>query len=264
VAAAGIRGSDLRKLAVPFPSLATQEAIVDILGTLDDKIFLNSNIATTCDALAGSTFERVLRESRIAEDVPLGRVAKINFRNVKPVPDGRLVYIDIGSVATGCIEWPTVSRWEDAPGRARRGVASGDIIWSTVRPNRQSYALVLENDQNIVASTGFVVITPVNLGPALLYEAVRRQEFVDYLVSVAEGSAYPAVRPDKFEVARIPEIPEESARRFEVEAIALRRRENLARRESRTLSRLRDTLLPKLMSGEIRVRDAEKVVEDVT
>ena len=34
--------------------------------------------------------------------------------------------------------------------------------------------------------------------------------------------------------------------------------------ESRTLAQLRDTLLPKLMSGEIRVRDAEKVVEDVT
>jgi type I restriction enzyme S subunit len=36
------------------------------------------------------------------------------------------------------------------------------------------------------------------------------------------------------------------------------------REENKALTELRDTLLPKLMSGEIRMRDAEKVVEDVT
>ncbi len=45
---------------------------------------------------------------------------------------------------------------------------------------------------------------------------------------------------------------------------ALENRGDSALEESLSLARLRDTLLPRLMSGEIRVRDAEKVVEDVT
>ncbi len=43
----------------------------------------------------------------------------------------------------------------------------------------------------------------------------------------------------------------------------MRRRVHAAWREARVLARLRDTLLPRLMSGEIRVRDAERVVEEV-
>ena len=46
--------------------------------------------------------------------------------------------------------------------------------------------------------------------------------------------------------------------------MSLQRRVNAAHRESRTLAVLRDTLLPGLVSGEIRVRDAEKIVEDTT
>jgi type I restriction enzyme S subunit len=53
-------------------------------------------------------------------------------------------------------------------------------------------------------------------------------------------------------------------RRFDAKVAPLHRRAAKTAEESAVLAELRDTLLPKLMSGEIRVRDAEKVVEEVT
>jgi type I restriction enzyme S subunit len=112
-------------------------------------------------------------------------------------------------------------------------------------------------------STGFAVLTPIKVGPAFLYEVTKRDAFVQYLESVAEGSAYPAVRAERFEQAVIPLPSPERLAEFEAIAMPLRRRAHSAEVESRTLAALRDELLPKLLSGEIRARDAEKVVEDV-
>ncbi|HET7398148.1 MAG TPA: restriction endonuclease subunit S, partial [Intrasporangium sp.] len=84
-----------------------------------------------------------------------------------------------------------------------------------------------------------------------------------YLEAVTEGSAYPAVRADRFLEAPVPMVSAATRETFESQAAPLRRRVHAARVESRTLAATRDALLPELMSGRIRVKDAERVVEDV-
>ena len=247
-------------LLVPDPS--EQRAIAAVLGALDDKIAVNERITDSCDKLAESLLDQLLAEDTEVKEIPLGEIAKINPRTVKPVAGGYLRYIDISCVSAGRIEWPKRLPWDKAPGRARRGVSPGDTIWSTVRPGRRSYALILDKDPEIVVSTGFVVLTPVKVGPAFLYEIVKRDAFVRYLENVAEGSAYPAVRPERFASATIPLPSVHTLQRFEDAVMPLRCRAHAADQESRTLAQLRDTLLPKLMSGELRVRDAEKAVEE--
>jgi type I restriction enzyme S subunit len=83
---------------------------------------------------------------------------------------------------------------------------------------------------------------------------------VDYLVAVAEGSAYPAVRGDRFLDVPVALPPREAIAQFDEQTMPLRRRAHAAGHESRVLSRMRDTLLPPLLSGELRVRDAESLV----
>ncbi|KOV24941.1 hypothetical protein ADK60_23210 [Streptomyces sp. XY431] len=80
--------------------------------------------------------------------------------------------------------------------------------------------------------------------------------------SVAEGSAYPAVRADRFASAPVLLPPKDVREEFERSAMNLRHRAHQAAVESRTLAVLRDTLLPQLMSGMLRVHDAEQIVED--
>lgn len=149
--------------------------------------------------------------------------------------------------------------WSDAPGRARRGVADGDVLWSTVRPNRRSHCLVLDPPSDLVASTGFAVLTPVTVGPSFLYGVTDRQEFSAWLESVAEGSAYPAAPADRFAEAPVPLPDADTLMRYEEATMPLRRYSAQLTEESRTLVQLRDTLLPPLVSGRLR-REAESLV----
>jgi type I restriction enzyme S subunit len=256
--------SDIQALEIRIPSLDRQDGIIEVLGSLDDKIAVNDSVVATTNELTSYLLDETLLNDSKTANVLLGSIADVNRRKVTPVTNGTLRYIDISSVSMGRVEWPALTSWNDAPGRARRGVAPGDTIWSTVRPNRKSFAIIFDHDPALVASTGFAVLTPIKVGPAFLYEVTKRDDFVKYLESVAEGSAYPAVRAERFGQATIPLPSPDRLDKFESIAINLRMRAHAASIESRTLAALRNELLPKLMWGEIRVRDAEKSVEDVT
>lgn len=254
---------DIRELPLPpLPPKPYQAAVAATLGALDDKIAVNERIAATTDKLVSARFSALMASCLAPEEVFLGEVAAVNPKSVKSSPEGKLRYIDISSVGVGFYEWPDSIEWSEAPGRARRKAAPGSTIWSTVRPNRRSHALVLDEDADLVFSTGLAVLTPLSVGPAFLYETTRTPEFQAYLESVAEGSAYPAVRAERFKEATFL-LPEPAEReKFEESAMAMRQHAHQAALESRVLATLRDALLPQVMSGRLRVKDAEKIVED--
>ena len=125
-----------------------------------------------------------------------------------------------------------------------------------MRPNRRSFLFITNPAANLVVSTGFAAISPRCPSAAFVYAATTTEEFTDYLVANAEGSAYPAVRPDAF--AKAPLVVPSDAVLEEFEKVVgpwlAQAAHNV--RESRTLAALRDTLLPKLLSGELRVKEA--------
>lgn len=253
---------NLSLLPVITPPLAEQRAIAEVLGTLDDKIEVNKRLHGLCHDLASTLLARVLdiaESNGTLEKGRLGDVAQVNARKVTP-GGGMLRYLDISAVGVGRADDPIVMEWVAAPGRARRAVKDGDVLWSTVRPNRRSHSLVLDPEPDLVVSTGFAVLTPVSIGPSFLYGVTERSEFVDYLVSVAEGSAYPAVRAERFSEALVPLPSQSTLASFEELTMPLRRYAGAALNESRELAALRDTLLPPLLSGELRLRDAKALV----
>ncbi|UQX10187.1 restriction endonuclease subunit S [Candidatus Mycobacterium methanotrophicum] len=256
----GFNLGQLKSIPIRLPALKVQRAIVDVLGALDDKIAANERIRLTADDLLAAVFDRLRAGSRHTE---LRAISTVNRVVTNPVPGGELRYVDISSVGQSLFVFPEPMSWDDAPGRARRVLSAGDTIWSTVRPNRRSHALVLDDDPLLVASTGLAVLTPNPGRVAGLFQATKTDEFVSYLESVAEGSAYPAVRADRFERAPVPDLSEDQWNSFERLALPLRRRSHVAERESRRLTRMRDELLPLLMSGKVRVKDAEAAVSEV-
>lgn len=248
---------DLRAIWVRVPLERERRAIAEVLGALDDKIAANGKLGESVDELCQLRFSSMVGESLAY----LRDIALVNREVVTP-GQGSLRYLDIAGVGVGRYEWPEETEWADAPGRARRRVQSGDVVWSTVRPNRRSHALILDEDPLLVASTGLAILTPLGVGSAWLYEATRLPQFTDYLVATADGSAYPAVRAERFFEAPAPLADRVVMDAFECFAMPLRRRAHAATVESRELATLRDTLLPELMSGRLRVRDAERAVED--
>lgn len=251
---------DAKALHVCVPSIRDQQAVAEVLGALDEKIAANEKAVALIDALLATMLSRL---SVGRGQARLRSIGDINQRSMKPRQEGTLRYLDISSVGRGTYEFPDLSKWTDAPSRARRLIARGDVVWSTVRPNRRSHALVLDEDDALVGSTGLAVLTPHAGRTAGLYEATRTDRFVTYLETVAEGSAYPAVRADLFLEAPVPDLDVHDWDEFEASALPMRELVHAMAVESRRLAATRDELLSLLMSGKVLVKDVEKSVEGV-
>jgi type I restriction enzyme S subunit len=257
-----LSGQVLKRFELPFPSISEQHAIAGILSALDDKIEVNRRMNTTLESLARVVFRHWFVRNKEIEKWKIGRLGdliQINAQSIsKDYPNSEIEYIDISSVSIGHLENTASYSLNDAPSRAKRLVKHGDTIWSTVRPNRKSYLFISNPIDNLVVSTGFAVLTPTNIPPSFLYFWVTTDEFVDYLVSNADGSAYPAVLPERFAEAEIPLPPKDFLDKFENFIGVMLDRIAHNEKESRTLASLRDSLLPKLMRGEVHVEDLKK------
>ncbi len=129
----------------------------------------------------------------------------------------------------------------------------------TVRPGNGSYAFI--SHEGYTASTGFAVLRPRRAEYAsFVYIAATRPENINRLANLADshGGAYPAVNPSDVTGTEIVFAGESTLLAFNQIAEPLRARIEHSKNENRTLAETRDYLLPKLMSGEVRVRDAEK------
>ena len=279
------------EVAVPVPPLHVQQRIANLLGAIDDKIEQNRRTGAKLEGLARAVFkawfvdfEPVKAKAAGATAFPgmppetfdalptgfddsevgpvpdgwvvgkLGENAHINKSSVRTGQiDGEIEYVDIASVSVGQLGGVQVTSFADAPSRARRRVYHGDTIWSCVRPNRRSYLFIHSPPSNRIVSTGFAVISPKVLGAAYIYEATTQQEFVDYLVANADGSAYPAVRAEHFACANVLIPPQVVRDAFEKVAMPLRDFIAAGDKESAKLATLRDYLLPRLLSGQVRV-----------
>src|SRR5439155_23219017 len=92
-----------------------------------------------------------------------------------------ITYVDISSVERGWIRELKLLDATQAPGRARRLVRDGDVIWSTVRPNLRAYALVIQPSPNCLVSTGFAVLSAKHIPISFMYALSTQDQFVEYL-----------------------------------------------------------------------------------
>jgi len=295
----GLRKNDIETVEVPIPPLPVQRQIGAILGSLEDKIDLNRRMNRTLEKMAAAIFKswfidfdpvHAKAEGRdpglpaeiadlfpdIFEDSALGPIPKgwtvapmkdladVNARSIKKdYPHARIRYVDISSVSQGSLDQTTTYDLADAPSRAKRLVQTGDTIWSCVRPNRKAYLYIDRPADTLVVSTGFAVLSPRAVPASYLHQWVTTQAFVDYLTAYATGAAYPAVKADTFETAKMLLPDKGLLKAFHDLVGPLLARIAHNQRQNRRLAGLRDTLLPKLLSGEIELPAAEALAEGV-
>lgn len=277
----------IRGLPVPHISLPEQRAIAATLGALDDKIELNRKMNATLEAMARALFRdwfvdfgptRAKMEGRApylspdlwslfpdrldAEGKPegweigtLNDLAMLNPESwtARNAP-AHVRYVDLASTKWGSIDSLGQYAWADAPSRARRILRAGDTIVGTVRPGNGSFCYVGED--GLTGSTGFAVLRAKNpRDRAFVWCAATSPENIDRLAHLADGGAYPAVKPDAV-AATETVIP--GARLLEAfrEVVSVNVSFMEANKiESRTLAQTRNLLLPRLLSGELRVAD---------
>ncbi|MEG5394290.1 restriction endonuclease subunit S [Enterobacter hormaechei] len=171
----------------------------------------------------------------------------------------QIQYVDLSNTKWGRIECVTDYEADNAPSRAQRVLRPQDTIVGTVRPGNGSYAFISE--EGLTGSTGFAVLRPLRRECSeFVYLAATSRENIERLSSLADGGAYPAVRPDIVSATQVLRVEQQLIKEFSrlVSPMLIGMADK--ERTSQSLAQLRDTLLPKLISGELRVPDAERIV----
>jgi len=263
----------LKTIPVYLPHLPEQKAIANMLSSFDEKIELLREQNKTLETLAQTIFKEWfvnfnypdatgdMVDSELGE-IPtgwqvgkLGDLIKTNaFSISKNSKLDVIQYLDTGSLTEGHIESTQELHLADAPSRAKRIVQHNDVLISTVRPNLKHYGIIKEPDENLIVSTGFCVITSDKIDPHFVYFLLTTNDMTDYLHSVAEGSTstYPSIKPSDIESIEFVVPSENALKIFSDYADKAWNKIMFNQDQIKTLSKTRDVLLPKLMSGEIR------------
>lgn len=269
--------SRLAGFVVPQPTLNEQRTTVTVLGrvregrkTNDQSITLGQELkrAAMRELFTHGLRGEVQKETEIGpvpeswEVSPLGALCE-RTDTVDPRREGNRIieYVDVSAVSREFLTIEATTRWtlREAPGRARKRILEGDVIFATVRPTllRAAYVPAALNDQ--VCSTAFCVLrrNSERVIDKFLYYLVQRAQFILQLAGIEHGASYPAVtdRIVKEQLVPVPSLEDQC----QIVAIldAIDRKIGLHRKKRTVLDDLFKALLHKLMTGEIRVRDLD-------
>lgn len=232
----------LNSIVLCLPSREIQDSIVEILGSLDNKIAVNERIAATALELARCIYSSFAAGAYAYSE--LGKLVTFKYGKALRAPDRREGTTPVYG-CTGQVGWHDTSlTLGPTPVVGRKGANAGWVSWSP-KPCW-------------VIDTAFFAETKVGfLSPEvafLMLETANLPGFVG-------DSAVPGLNR---EVAHslLVKVPEpETAAEVSERVRPLLARAIQAEQESGTLADLRDTLLPQFMFGQLRVRDVERVVE---
>lgn len=254
----GVNRNDVHQELVNLPSFAEQKVIAAILSSLDDKIDLLHRQNKTLESMAETLFRQWFVEDAQEdwEEVKVSDFVELNKTTIgKGYSHQMIEYLDTGSLTAGKIENLQSLNLSDSPSRAKRIVQHNDVLISTVRPDQKHYGIIKNPKDNLVASTGFCVLTAKGIDPHFIYLLLTNDEMTEYLHTIAEGSTstYPSLKPSDIGAITFRMPSTEKLNSFSVIAKDSWGKINSNHIQIKILEKLRDRLLPKLMSGEVKV-----------
>ncbi|ATI12675.1 MULTISPECIES: restriction endonuclease subunit S [Acetobacter] len=281
-----------------LPPLDEQHTIASILGSLDDKIDLNRRTNETLEAMAralfrdwfvdfGPTRAKMAGEApylapelwelfpdRLDDEGnpegwqswPLADLAILSKSSINPAQfsDEYFLHFSLPAFDKGMM--PDLVKGEEIKS-GKFSVSSNSILLSKLNPETPRVWMVTAHEEPYqrICSTEFMVLNPLQKDwLALIYCACLSQPFRETLQGMVTGTSksHQRVQPLAVMQTHLLHATDILMRQFDLTAQPLLAKMNFNRNESNTLAQLRDLLLPKLMSGEISIRDAEKMVED--
>lgn len=194
---------------------------------------------------------------------PLKRWVRLNARTLgeKTDPDFEFRYVDIGSVKSGRLTKELERlRFENSPSRARRVLRRNDTIISTVRTYLKAIWYVNEQAEDLIASTGFAVLTPGReVEPEYLGYVIQSTGFVNRVTANSIGIAYPAIAETvlgRFPIAIPSTLEEQHAilTHIKAECVPLDQAIEQALTEIKLIREYRDRQITDVVTGQVDVR----------
>ncbi|MDP9119899.1 MAG: restriction endonuclease subunit S [Acidobacteriota bacterium] len=290
----------IESFRLALPPLHEQRAIAHILGTLDDKIELNRRLSETLEAMARALFKSwfvdfdpvhakmegrnpglaealshlfptCLAGSELGETpngwgvVPLPSAIHVN--PARPLRKGEIApFLDMANMPTrGHSPDEVIER----PFGSGMRFVNGDTLVARITPclenGKTAYVDFLKEGQVGWGSTEYIVLRPKPpLPEEFAYCLARSRSFREFVVLNMTGSSgRQRVPTDSLAHFKIVVPPKPVAESFGRLIKPLFARSTKAINEGRTLASLRDLLLPKLVSGELKLEQAERFLEGV-
>ena len=276
---------NLLSIPIRMPDMKVVESISEILSSLDDKIELNNKINQELENLAQTLFKQwfidfefpdengepyqssggEMMESElgmipkgwgvysmsdllqtVSKTYPLKTVEEVVFLNTGDIQDGKFLHENISD--------PT-----KLPGQAKKSIAIGDILYSEIRPQNKRFAFVHFDTSKYVVSTKLMVLrTKVEINSLFQYFVLTQKTQINYLQRLAESRSgtFPQITFSEVSTIKIALPSFDKVGEF-VDSVLqpFYDFKFSSEFENQELKNLRDTLLPKLISGEINVKD---------
>lgn len=292
--------SALKALQIPLPTRATQDGIVEILGAISDRITLLRETNATLEAIAQALFKswfvdfdpvRAKMEGRAPEGmdeataalfpdcleeselglVPKGwRVATLadtfDINPTRKLSKGAMAsYLDMASLATSghCVEAPI-----DREVGSGAKFQNGDTLLARITPclenGKSAFVDFLAEGEIGWGSTEFLVLRPKAPLPQYLgYLLCRHPAFREYAIQSMSGTSGRQRIQNDVLGRYLLAVPDVEIAVVFADVIGPIQRSIAANHQSaQTLSTLRDTLLPRLISGQLRLPEAQSQLED--
>ena len=293
----GLRKADIGLVEVPLPPLPEQRAIAHVLGTLDDEIELNRRMNETLEAMARALFKSWFVDFDPVRAKMAGRDTGLPQEIADLFPD-RLVDSEMGEIPEGWEAAPldgiarfqnglALQKYRPAQDEARLPVVkiaqlrageanSGEWASATIRPE-----CIIEDGDILFSWSGSLLVKTWCGGRAALNQHLFKVTSARYpkwfylhsLLShlrafrrIAQDKATTMghIRRHHLTEALCVAPPDDVIARFSGTFSCLLERRVANELSSRNLAALRDTLLPKLISGDLRTGDAEPLVSSVS
>lgn len=260
VAVAGITGSDLMRLEFLLPPLPEQKAIAGVLGSLDDKIDLLQRQNTTLEAMAETLFRQWFIEEAQEdwEEYPLSSFIEIIGGGTPKTSEESYWHGDILWMSGGDIASSHKSFIFDTDKKiSSEGLenSSAKLLpkFSTVITARGTVGKIcLLGEQAAFSQTNYGILPRIAGTPFFTF--LLMSDLLCYLKQSAYGSVFDTITRSTFEEIKFNCPTDNYIVNFENMISPFFQKMFSNCRQIRTLEKLRDTLLPKLMSGEVRVR----------
>lgn len=241
---------------VSIPSLETQKKVTSILSSFDAKIELNRRINDNLEQQAQALFKDWC--DGCTETVEIGQIAT-NVLDYTPNRNKQVRLINSSDITEGIFgEYPLVENI-NLKGHFKKRFKKGDILYSEIRPRNHHYGYVLFDGDEYVISTRLMVIRniPNMVSAPVLYQYLLLPEVEEHFVLKTESRSgtFPQGSYTDLATIRVPFAREQNNITNSLDKI--RQKIYSSQRENHYLTALRDALLPKLMSGELKIDKVE-------
>lgn len=294
---------EIRQIPLPWPSTQERDAIAHILGALGDKIELNRKMNETLEAMARALFESWFVRFDPVHAKSEGRDLDLP-KSLADLFPARLVDSELGEIPEGWVVARFADTVDivggGTPKTSIAGYWDGDIPWFSVvdAPNSTEVWVVdtkqkvtrvgVENSSTRVLPVGTTIISargtvgrialvgvPMAMnqscyglrdrtGAKGFFNYFATRELIVRLQQHAHGSVFDTITHDTLAGVSVVTPPAKLIDEFEKRVGSILERIRAAVLETRIHSVICDTLVPRLISGELRVMDAERLLESVS